>query len=79
MNQNELIELAKHAGSIEYVRPLTPPEEPPVVISFRLSEKSLETFAKLVAEKERKACAEIARRIGNSWAEDAILARGQTC
>jgi len=85
MNQNELIELAKHAGSIEYVRPLTLPEEPPVVISFRLSEKSLETFAKLVAEHEREACAKLFEEgdeMGEWYSYEVakeIRAKGQTC
>jgi len=37
----------------------------------------LEAFAKLVAEKEREACAKLAKQFGGDWAEDAIRARSK--
>jgi hypothetical protein len=44
---------------------------------FDATPKFLETFAKLVAQHEREACAKLARQFGGDWAEDAIRARGK--
>jgi hypothetical protein len=44
---------------------------------FDATPKFLETFAKLVAQHEREACAKLARQFGGDWAEDAIRARNK--
>jgi len=48
MTQDEIIEMARQAGCFEKHQ------------VFYFTQQDLEAFAKLVAEKERKACAEIA-------------------
>ena len=73
MTQNEIIEMARPflwGGN--------------VVEGWTFSSyEQLETFAKLVAEKEREACAEVCDDIhaehevkGANWCADAIRARG---
>ena len=71
MTQDEIIELARQAG----VRDDD--------FCFEFSEyKYLDRFAKLVAEKEREACATMSDWIlkegGGTWG-NAIRARGQVC
>ena len=65
MTREEIIELAKQAGFLDYEL------DDGTTIAF---DKRYETFARLVAEKEREACAEICE-----WSEcaGAIRARGQ--
>ena len=70
MNKEEIIEMARQAGLPEAIIEMTP-------IAF-------ESFAKLVAEHEREACAKVcdsfqARDVGMQPAEcaGAIRARGQ--
>jgi hypothetical protein len=74
MKQDEVIEMAKKAG-ISY-NPGSQHDHD----HFRAYGDSLEAFAKLVAEKEREACANLVDHIlkegGGTWAE-AIRARGQ--
>ena len=77
MTQEEVIELARQAGY----------QHPDAVGQCEdFAYFDLETFAKLVAEKEREACAKVceyyagtfnAHRIGEC--ADAIRARGQSC
>jgi DNA-directed RNA polymerase subunit F len=74
MTQDEIIELARQAGVRDDEH------------TFEFSQyKYLERFAKLVAEKEREACAKVCedygraeemQAIGNDYAQ-AIRARGQ--
>jgi hypothetical protein len=61
MTQDEIIEMAYEAGIIQ----------PQNVI------KTLEIFAKLIAEHEREACAKLADKYMERWTADAIRARGQ--
>jgi hypothetical protein len=65
MTQNEIIEMARQAGLPEAIIEMTP-------IAF-------EAFAKLVAEKEREACALIGDGYHDEEANcgDLIRARGQ--
>ena len=72
MTQDEIIEMARQAGLPEAIIEMTP-------IAF-------EAFAKLVAEKEREACAKVCEEyetdndITATWLNiiaDAIRARGQ--
>ena len=65
MNQNEIIELARQAGvedSNEYDH-------------LVCTEVELVAFAKLIAEKERNACAKICEDLDLPFAADAIHAR----
>jgi hypothetical protein len=67
MTKEEIIEMAEQAGFMftEHGSP----------IGFTHS--MLEDFAKLVAEKEREACAKIAEKFGGDWCVDAIRSREQ--
>jgi len=56
MTQDEIIEMAKQAGFVE--------KDAMFRSVYLANIKDLETFAKLVAEKERDACA----KIGDEWA-----------
>ena len=56
------------------------------LVMYDYNHPSLEAFAKLIAEKEREACAEVCDEIythsiedweGANWCGDAIRARGQ--
>lgn len=77
MTQDEIIELARQALKQE-------PREDWNSTAWVFADETLEAFAKLVAEKEREACAKVcdyyagtfnAHRIGEC--ADAIRARGQ--
>ena len=57
MTQNEIIEMARQAGA----RPSSNPDEYDVL---KITDCGLEAFAKLVAKKEREACAKIADEYG---------------
>ena len=80
MTQDEIIEMAKQAG-IEEAYSL---EHNQYLVRFK--DGSLEVFAKLVAEKEREACAKVCDELeddGGEWdiqaqCANAIQARGQT-
>ena len=67
MTQDEIIEMARQAG---------------MSIRSNWAEQELEAFAKLVAAKEREACAKVCDSFCQSWLEgaeecaDAIRARG---
>ena len=70
MKQDEIIELAKQAGFSDWA--IQTPND-------------LIAFAKLVAEAEREACAEVCDDIhaehevkGANWCADAIRTRGET-
>ena len=72
MTQDEMIELARQAGCFEKHQ------------VFYFTQQDLEAFAKLVAEKEREACAKVADKYANglerNYSEiiaDEIRARGQ--
>ena len=72
MIQDEIIDMAKQAG-IEEAYSLKHNQ-----YLVRFKDKSLEVFAKLVAEKEREACAKVADGyIGADPIAAAIRARGQ--
>ena len=86
MTQDEIIELARQAGF------LTNEIKSYVISPYTFEDQDLyeeiEAFAKLVAEKEREACAEVCDEIyihsiedweGANWCGDAIRARGQAC
>ena len=73
MTQDEIIEMARQAGCFEKHQ------------VFYFTQQDIKAFAKLVAEKEREACAKICdafqeRDVGMQPAEcaGAIRARGQT-
>ena len=83
MTQDEIIEMAKQAKILEkgdeWVFDMSNAFE------LTTNQKQLEAFAKLVAEKEREACAKVCedygraeemQAIGNDYAQ-AIRARGQ--
>jgi hypothetical protein len=61
MTQNEIIEMARQSGKHQW--PLEP--------------EFLTRFAKLVAQHEREACAQLADKYMERWTADAIRARGQ--
>jgi len=63
MTQDEIIEMAKQAGGIEVDK--DDPQCSIGKIAFDLEE--LEAFAKLVAEREREACAKIADEWAVGW------------
>jgi hypothetical protein len=71
MTQDEIIEMAKHAGLHLYVNDIT---EKPYA-------KIIEDFAKLVAQHEREACAKLCWSQRKYWdaeaCADAIRAKGQ--
>jgi hypothetical protein len=72
MTQDEIIEMARQAGFVE--------KDAMFRSVYLANIKDLEAFAKLVAEKEREACATMSDWIlkegGGTWG-DAIRARGQ--
>jgi len=75
MTQDEIIEMARQAGLLQSVNGMV----------HTHTSKELKAFAKLVAEKEREACAKecehTALRMGSEWmaqhCAEAIRARGQ--
>jgi hypothetical protein len=74
MTQDEIIEMARQAGMAE-------PQEIMFNNFWTADQKELEAFAKLVAAKEREACAKLCETYqdpfaGNAMA-DAIRARGE--
>jgi hypothetical protein len=83
MTQDEIIEMARQAGCVE-------DKHYKGEVIF-ISKDALERFAKLVAAKEREACAKVCEEHGKVWAErfllgfqatlddaaDAIRARGE--
>jgi len=74
MTQDEIIEMARQAGfGLRY-------EGRGQILSAPTTTEKLEAFAKLVAEKEREACATMSDWIlkegGGTWG-DAIRARGK--
>ena len=92
MKQDEIIEMARQAGFEEQ---FTRPQDAIVRKGFALSGEfkgykannaALEAFAKLVAAKEREACAKVCDAIDKShwgcevkasWCSEAIRARGE--
>ncbi len=86
MTQDEIIEMANKAGCVSYTKP---PMR--AVVGASMTFAQLEAFAKLVASKEREACAKVCEEHGKVWAErfllgfqatlddaaDAIRARGE--
>ena len=82
MTQDEIIELARRAG-FRYTGNFSVDKGE----SLSCFQADLEAFAKLVAEKEREACALVCDEIythsiedweGANWCGDAIRARGLT-
>jgi len=76
MTQDEIIEMARQSGFLINELHCSPP-----ILSFVGQEESMQAFAKLVAEREREACAKMCEEYqdpcaGNAMA-DAIRARGQ--
>jgi hypothetical protein len=83
MTQDEIIEMAKQASKA-WLKEFPTPEE----TANQVPKRFLEIFAKLVAEYEREACAELCEDIGSkdytfyreesssSHCADAIRARG---
>jgi len=79
MTQDEIIEMARQAGGMF--------SELPMMDAWVFGDKSLEAFAKLVAQHEREACAKVCDRYVDSSSDheagtamnlqDAIRARGQ--
>jgi len=68
MTQDEIIEMARQAGATEIGH------KPP---AFHFYLKDLESFSKLVAAKEREACAKEMDARGYTSAADVIRARGE--
>ena len=72
MTQDEIIEMARQAGFVEKDAMFRP--------AYIANIEDIKGFAKLVAEKEREACATMSDWIlkegGGTWG-DAIRARGQ--
>ena len=86
MKQDEIIEMAVQAGANKMVSCLTAPNGPITAINFDLDNGSLEAFAKLVAAKEREACAKVCddidaecegEAVSATWCSKAIRARGK--
>jgi DNA primase len=71
MTQDEIIEMARQAGG-KGLHLCTDPTE--TTIAMRLDFEQLETFAKLVAAKEREACAKVCEDFGPTLANGAMLA-----
>jgi len=74
MKQNEIIEMARQAGGMFSELPMMD------AWVFDDIDKSLEAFAKLVAQHEREACARICEETGwnaANWCAKAIRARGK--
>jgi len=61
MTQDEIIEMAKQAGFVKKDAMFRP--------AYIANIKDVETFAKLIAQHERKACAEIADRLPRIYRE----------
>jgi hypothetical protein len=83
MTQDEIIEMTRQAGGMEVDK--DDPQCSIEKIAFDLEE--LEAFAKLVAAKEREACAKVCDDIDAeyegedvlaTWCSKAIRARGET-
>jgi len=75
MKQDEIIEMARQAGAVSG-KPT--PDAPEIVFTQCLD---IYRFAKLVAAKEREACAKLCEKDDSmrwSGAADAIRARGET-
>ena len=71
MTQDEIIEMARQAGFVEYEL------DDGTTNAF---DKRYEAFAKLVAQHEREACAKVCEQPGwnaANWCAKAIRARGQ--
>ena len=62
MTQDEIIKMAKQAGGMFSELPMMD------AWVFDDVDKSLEAFAKLVAQHEREACAKIAKQISDKYA-----------
>ena len=62
MTEQEIIEIANQASK-EWLKEFPTPEE----TAHQVPKRFLEIFAKLVAEKEREACAEICDGFYLSW------------
>ena len=89
MTQADIIKMARQAGGREMVSALTHPNGPTTSVKFHLESGTLEAFAKLVAAKEREACANLcedqaqeyysdgSKRAMNYQCADAIRARGE--
>lgn len=86
MTQDEIIEMARQAGARQMVSSLTHPNGPVTALKFDLDSGSIEAFAKLVAEKEREACAKVCewysvgKRANINYSEECaqgIRARGE--
>jgi hypothetical protein len=77
MTQEEIIEMARQAGWSGIYSSWTSPTNR-TSLTVPVTMQQLEAFAKLVAAKEREACAEIAEQglIGHTIAK-AIRARGE--
>ena len=75
MTDDEIIEMAREASK-RWLKEFPTPEE----TAHQVPKRFLEIFAKLVAEKEREACAAMSDWIlkegGGTWG-DAIRARGK--
>jgi hypothetical protein len=82
MTQDEIIEMAKQAGLVGWLSNDTYTDGRWWIDAHEPSEE-LEAFAKLVAAKEREACAIIVDEFGDEWMCDAhmlskiIRARGE--
>lgn len=63
MTQDEIIQMAKQAGARQMVSSLTHPKGPVTALKFDLDSDALEVFGKLVAAKEREACAKTVEKI----------------
>ena len=82
MKIEEIIEMARQAGGREMVSALTHPNGPTTAVKFHLESGTLEAFAKLVAAKEREACAKVCEKLGytkhGGWTcAEEIRARGE--
>ena len=86
MTQDEIIEMAEQAGwSGIYSQWVSPTERTHLTVPVTMEQ--IEAFAKLVAAKEREACAKecehTALRLGSEWmaqhCAEAIRARGEAC
>ncbi len=77
MTQDEIIEMANKAGCVSYTKP---PMR--AVVGASMTFAQLEAFAKLVAEREREACAKLIEDKyyaidGDLVIAEAIRARGE--
>ena len=65
MTKEEIIEMARQAGARQMVSSLTHPNGPVTALKFDLDSESIEAFTKLVAEHERKECADMIEDLEN--------------